>query len=234
MKKMLLLSTLLLSACADAPESADPHAEFNRDMHNFNMAVDTNILRPVSEGYNECLPDAARESIASVLSNLKEPYYFLNYVVSCDPEKAANSLFRFVINTVFGVCGLADIGSHIGLEKADTSYKDTLKKLEIGTGDYIVLPIFGPSSTRDTAGEVASWFCDPVGYVIGLPIMVAKAALTAISDRAENAESLNKIIDESMDLYSVMKSTYFQKYGIKSESELKKGLEDTPSPDDDE
>lgn len=237
MKKNIFWLLLLLSACSDSPEKEDPHQEFNKDMLNFNLVLDENIVHPVSDVYKEGTSDTARYAIGSFLNNLKEPYYMLNYLIAGNPEKAANALFRFVTNSVFGACGFADIGSYVGLDRSETSYKETLTELGIDTGDYLVLPIFGPSSTRDAIGEVASWFCDPVGYVIGFPWMLGKAALTVVNDRAENSETLDKALKETMDIYSVSKSMYFQKYGVKSgttDSGQQEAFDDSPAPDDEE
>lgn len=236
MKKNFFWILLLLSACSDAPESEDPHREFNKDMLNFNLALDENIVHPVSDVYKEGTGDTVRYAIGSFLNNFKEPYYMLNYLIAGNPEKAANALFRFVTNSIFGVVGFADVGNYVGLERSETSYKETLTELGIDTGDYLVLPIFGPSSTRDAIGEVASWFCDPMGYVIGFPWMLGKAALTVVNDRAENSEALNKALEETMDIYAVTKNMYFQKYKVKSEADnkQKEAYDDSPAPDDEE
>lgn len=229
-KKFFLL--LVLTSCASEPEKTDPHAEFNRDMLRLNLTLDENVLRPAAMTYKESTADSVRDSISNALSNIKEPYFLVNYLVAGDAEHAANSLFRFVINSTLGLFGLFDVGSEIGLEKAETSYKDTLRALEVPTGDYIVLPVFGFSSTRDTIAEPVSWFADPISYVIGFPYMFAKAALNAISDRAENSESVDRMIRDSMDLYSSTKNMYFQKYGVKSSKDTDAEFDDSPSPDD--
>ncbi len=239
-KNFFILSFLLLSACSEYPEKEDPNVEFNRDMMNFNLAVDENVLKPVSYVYKEGTSATVRESVGSFLSNLKEPYYMLNYILAGDPEHAVNSLFRFVTNTIFGAFGFADVGGYVGLEKSETSYKETLTTLGVDTGNYLVLPIFGPSSTRDAVGEVISWFCDPVSYVIGFPYMLGKAVLTVVNDRAENYDMLNRNINGSMDIYSATKSLYFQKYGIKKTNNDNTGqsgndvYDDSPMPDDEE
>lgn len=229
-KGIFLLLLLLLSACCGNPEADDPHNEFNRDMLNFNLALDAKIVRPVSNVYKAGTSDTFRYAIGSCLNNFKEPYYMLNYLISGDFEMAANALFRFVINSIFGACGFADIGDCVGLNRSETSYKETLSKLGINTGDYLMLPVFGASSYRDVIGEFASWFCDPVGYFIGFPWMLGKAVLTIINDRAEKSEAFDKAINESMDIYSVMKNLYFQKYGVKK-IEKEEQFDDSPAPE---
>lgn len=232
MKKKILLFLSLLTACTQEPEKVDPHAEFNRDMLTFNLAADEKVLRPAAIIYKEATHDGIRESISNALVNIKEPYFIVNYLAAGDLEYATNSLFRFVINSTIGLLGLFDVGSKIGLEKAETSYKETLHTLNVPTGDYIVLPIFGFSSTRDAIAEPISWFADPVGYVIGIPYMLLKAVLYEVSNRAENAESIDRVIKDSMDLYSSTKNMYFQKYGVNAHGQTKDEFADSPSPED--
>ncbi|MDR1982678.1 MAG: VacJ family lipoprotein [Holosporaceae bacterium] len=213
MGKPFLYILFLLAACSATPENPDPHREFNKDMLEFNLALDKNILKPTALAYRDVVPDVARESISDFLANLKEPFYSINYIVTCDAEHAANSLFRFVINSTLGIIGLFDVGEQIGLEKTEISHQSTLKKFDVPLGDYLVLPILGSSSTRDAIAEPIAWFADPVGYFIGFPFMLAKYVLTAISDRAENANLIDSTIHNSMDIYSTTKSMYLQKYG---------------------
>ncbi|MDR2794155.1 MAG: VacJ family lipoprotein [Holosporaceae bacterium] len=242
----LLLLSLLLTACT-SQEVDDPHAEFNRDMLELNLAIDENVLCPVATAYRDVTPHDFRESVSSFLSNIKEPYYMLNYVVSFDAEHTANSLFRFFINSILGFLGFFDVAAEIGLEKSETSYKDTLHTICVPTGDYLILPIFGSSSTNYAIAEPISWFCDPFTYVLGLPCSIVKFVVHAVSDRAEKKQenSVTDLIKGSMDLYSVTKSMYFQKYGTKQDVPKKKNdnsaagyaniptqFADSPTPDE--
>jgi phospholipid-binding lipoprotein MlaA len=225
--RIILASVFLLASCSSSQDNPDPHEEFNRDMFELNMAIDENILEPAATTYKEVASDPVRESVSNFFMNLKEPFYCLNYAASADAEYATNSLFRFVINSVFGVLGLFDIAEQIGLEKAETSHRDTLKKWGVPTGDYLVLPVLGFSSTRDAVAEPISWFADPVGYVIGFPYMIAKAVLSTITDRAENSASIDEVKESSFDLYSTTRSIYLQKYDSEEENsdELKNSEE---------
>ncbi|MDR3151632.1 MAG: VacJ family lipoprotein [Holosporaceae bacterium] len=208
---------LLLASCASDPDDTDPAEDFNRDMQEFNIALDKAILRPSAAVYKECLADELQSVLVNFLRNLSEPFYCVNYLISFNGEQASNSMFRFVINSTLGFGGLFDMGNEVGLKRRETSYKETLRNIEIPTGDYLVLPVFGPSSTRDALAEPVSWFMDPLGYVIGFPYMFAKTAMLMITERADNFEVLDSMMKESLDLYSTAKSMYFQKYGLKNE-----------------
>ena len=206
----------LLASCSTTQDNQDPHREFNKDMLELNLAIDKNVLKPVSSAYKEITPNVMQEFISNFTTNLKEPFYFVNYFVTVEIENALNSLFRFVLNSTLGIFGLLDISGRIGLEKTETSHKSTLKKYCVPTGDYLVLPVLGASSTRDTIAEPVSWFVDPVGYFIGFQYMLAKAVLSIIHERAENSSAMDSVLQNSTDdIYAIVKSLYQQKYGIK-------------------
>jgi phospholipid-binding lipoprotein MlaA len=208
---------LLLVSCASDPDNTDPAEDFNRDMQEFNIAVDATVLRPTAAVYKGCIADELQSMLVNFLKNLSEPLYCVNYLMSFNGEQASNSIFRFAINSTLGAGGLFDVGNEIGLKRRETSFKETMRNIAMPTGDYLVLPVLGPSSTRDALAEPVSWFMDPLGYVVGFPYMFAKIALLMVTERADNLEVLDSMMKESMDLYSAAKSMYFQKYGIRDE-----------------
>lgn len=215
----LFLTLFLMTGCeTDLKNKEDPHEKFNRQSFQFNMEVDEHLLKPTAEFYEKTTNESVRGALGCFMSNLKEPYYAVNYLVSGNLENTFRAIFRFMVNTVAGGFGIADFAGPMGLDRADTSYKDTLTSLGIETGDYLVLPIFGSSSTRDAIGEVASWFCDPVGYFISPYLMICKAIVGTVHDRAENAEDIDSLMSSSMDLYVMMRSIYRQKYQKSSSS----------------
>jgi len=217
MKKILLF--LLLTACSATQDNPDPHKKFNQDMMEFNLCLDRNILRPTASGYKNSTPEGVRRFVSNFLSNLNEPLYCLNYILAAEGQYATNSFFRFFINSTVGLFGLFDVAEIIGINKEETSYRSTLKKWDIPTGDYLVLPILGSSFTRDAIAEPISWYADPMSYCIGFPYMFAKTVLSMINDRAENLETMDNFINNSMNIYSSAKSIYIQKYGNLPEEE---------------
>ncbi|GHT99057.1 hypothetical protein FACS1894126_5070 [Alphaproteobacteria bacterium] len=229
MEKIFTFSLLLLTACSGDPNNNDPMEEFNRESLELNVQIDKSILRPAAMTYKDSLHDEVENFISNVLLNLKEPFYFVNHTITLNGEGATSSLFRFVINSTIGVLGMLDIAEYMGLPRKKMTHQDTLKKIEVPTGDYLVLPILGFSSTRDAIAEPVSWFMDPVGYFIGFPYMVLKAALLAVSDRAENAQVMDSLLEDKTDLYSTTKNIYFQRYGIKKQNEDE--YSDSPTPD---
>lgn len=220
---------LLITACASSPENPDPHKCFNKAMFEVNLSLDENVLKPASHVYEDVTNEPVRMMFSNFLDNLKEPFYLINYAIQADGENMASSFFRFLINSTFGFLGLFDVAELLDVPKHSTGYKDTLYKMGVPHGDYIVLPVFGFSSTRDTIAEPISWFADPVSYFIGWPWAVSKAALQMVINRHENSELIDSTIRESEDLYSKTRSMYLQKYGIGDDIP---SAEDGPSPDD--
>lgn len=227
---------VFLAGCSATPEDPDPHKEFNKSGMALNLALDRNVLKPAAEVYKET-PDTMQLVVSNVLDNLREPFYFVNYGLRVDAENMIASLLRFVINSTIGFLGFFDVAAELGIPKTTTGYKETLKTIEVPQGDYLVLPVFGSSSTRDTIAEPISWFADPVSYVIGWPWSIATAVLRTISDRAQNYEALNAATNNSEDVvYQTARSFYLQKYGVNNkvspgENEAK---DEGPSPDDEE
>jgi phospholipid-binding lipoprotein MlaA len=194
-------------------------------MHGLNMAIDRNCLKPVASGYKKVIPSPVRQAVSNFLENLKEPYYMVSYILAAQGEYSLTSLFRFVVNSIFGVLGFFDVGEKVGLSRKETSLRKTLKSWEVPTGDYLVMPILGPSSTRDVLAEPVSWYMDPVTYFIGFPYMLVKAVLSMVSARAENSELIDATIKNSIDFYLTAKILYEQQYGIRK-SDVKEKVDE--------
>ncbi len=229
--KYKLASLLMITACSYTSENPDPHREFNEASLELNLSLDENVLKPASNVYEGLTNEPLRMMFSNFFGNLKEPFYLINYTLQTDGENAASSFSRFLINSTFGLFGFFDVAELVGIPKHSTGYKDTLHKMEMPHGDYIVLPIFGPSSTRDAIAEPISWFADPVTYFIGWPLAISKTVLGMIINRSENSALIDSTINESEDIYSTMRSVYLQKYGI---GEDVPSSEDGPSPEDEE
>lgn len=215
MKRLLLLFSLfcLLIGCSSTPENPDPHSEFNHDMLELNIMIDDNLLHPAAKGYKKVLPNPVQRSISSFVCNWKEPFYFVNHTLTGSGEMALTALFRFIINTTAGILGLFDVAEVMGLQRVKISHKTTLAKWRVPTGDYLVLPLLGASSTRDAIAEPISWYADPATYMFGPFWMFAKAVVEAISDRAVDEATINEML-KNPDIYIFMRSAYEQKYGV--------------------
>lgn len=130
----------------------DPLESFNRTMYNFNTNFDRYVFLPVLSGYQFVMPDIAEEGVSNFFDNLGELRNFYNNLLQGELTDTAVTVGRFAVNTTVGILGLWDPASHIGMNERREDFGQTLGKWGVGRGAYLVLPIFGPSSVRDTAG----------------------------------------------------------------------------------
>jgi phospholipid-binding lipoprotein MlaA len=163
-----LAMSLMLTACAttgqrggdagtspagkQAADSNDPLEPFNRAMYTFNDTLDRYVLKPVAKGYRAVLPSPVRKGVSNFFSNLREPVVMVNSALQGKFSQAASDLSRFMVNTTFGVFGLFDVATAIGIERHNEDFGQTLGTWGLGEGPYLVLPILGPSNFRDAPG----------------------------------------------------------------------------------
>jgi phospholipid-binding lipoprotein MlaA len=145
---------------------ADPLAPWNKAMYHFNDKLYFWALKPVAQGYSAVVPEDMRISFSNFFSNLTTPIRFVSSLLQLKVKDAGNELVRLVYNSTAGIGGLADVAkTDLGISRKDEDLGQTFGKYGIGQGFYIVWPILGPSSLRDSVGTVGDWFLDPVDYV---------------------------------------------------------------------
>ncbi|MEM6944589.1 MAG: VacJ family lipoprotein, partial [Pseudomonadota bacterium] len=177
------LLVLGLGACASAPEgdgfaAQDPYESTNRAIHDFNVTLDDNFLRPVAKGYDVVAFGPLKSMIGNGLQHLELPVDFVNYLLQGEGRLAGRTLSRFVLNTTLGAGGLLDPATEMGVAREETDFGVTLGKWGVGSGPYLVLPLVGPSSPRDAAGFVVDRAFSPGTYtVLGGPSALGRASL---------------------------------------------------------
>ncbi|MBW1981810.1 MAG: VacJ family lipoprotein [Deltaproteobacteria bacterium] len=145
---------------------ADPIAPFNRAMYHLNDKLYFWILKPVAQGYNKIFPEGLRISIRDFFTNIFMPIRFVNCLLQANLRGAGIELSRFSVNTIFGVAGFFDPATKgLDLPMQDEDFGQTLGVWGLGHGFYIMWPVFGPSSPRDTVGLVGDYFLNPLTYL---------------------------------------------------------------------
>jgi phospholipid-binding lipoprotein MlaA len=194
-------------------EIYDPLETVNRAIFGFNNVADKIILEPAAKGYRK-LPSPIQTGIGNFLSNLKMPLVIVNQLLQGQGTNAAESTGRLLVNSTAGLFGLIDVADKIGLEKKQEDFGQTLAKWGVGDGFYLVLPIFGPSNVRDTAGMILAYTTDPVNaYAVRenepwiLPI---RTATNAVDQRSKIIDEVNAMRDNSLDYYAAVRSSYYQ------------------------
>ena len=222
-RRCIVLATVLgLAACASADpraelSAADPYEDFNRTMHAVNLALDRNLLRPVAQGYDAVTPELVQHLIGNGLSHLELPGDFANHLLQGEADPALNTLGRFTINTLIGAGGLLDPATEFGLPREETDFGVTLGRFGVGEGAYLVLPLLGPTTTRDAVGSVVDLAFKPTTYLgIADPSLSPEVALAvrgteAVDSRDRYGDLIDEVLYESADSYISLRAVYLQR-----------------------
>ena len=191
----------------------------NRATFSFNQGLDKAIIKPLAKGYRK-LPDPVQRGTKNAVTNLSNLITIPNNVLQGDVRMALINTGRLVINTTLGLLGTIDVANKMGFPKYEKEdYGQTLGVWGIGPGCYLVLPVLGPSTIRDTAGSFVNvlggdpWYnvaIDGNNEFLSRDVFIASKALSGINFRANNIESLDNLEKNSIDFYASVKSLYTQ------------------------
>ena len=197
---------------ASAPaHPADPWEGFNRQVFGFNDAVDEAVLAPVARGYVAVVPQPVRQMVRNVFGNVGDVWSALNHLLQGKFRSGTEQGMRVLINTTLGVGGLADVAGEAGLPRQKEDFGQTLGAWGMGSGPYLMLPLLGPSTVRDTAAL-------PADRQITLTSLVepgwernALTALDVVSARAAALQASSLLGQVALDRYSFLRDAYLAK-----------------------
>lgn len=208
---MTVLAAGMLTGCATSGNPKDPIEGFNRAMFAFNEGLDAAIIKPVATGYEAVLPSPIRTGVTNFFSNIEDVFIGVNNLLQGKLPQAASDLGRVAINTTIGLLGVLDIATDAGLEKHDEDFGQTFGRWGVGNGAYVVIPVFGPRTVRDTVGLVLDVAADPVAQHRPRRTRDIALVLRMINDRA-NLLPADKVVEEAaLDKYSYMRDAYLQR-----------------------
>ena len=221
---MLCIMSLSLAGCAsptidkvenDATLVDDPFEDVNRAMFAVNEVFDQSLFEPVARGYRAVTPEIARKGVRNFLRNLHSPINIGNQLLQGDLEGTLRDVYRLGVNTTFGIGGLVDVAAMTGHEYEYEDFGQTLAVWGVGHGPYMVLPLYGPSTLRDTTGLVVDSLADPVRIYLDNKDEegwhYARIAAIAISEREELLDVIDDLRENSIDFYATIRSAYIQR-----------------------
>lgn len=214
LKPTLLAATLALNlaGCATNGDPRDPLEPLNRSIHSFNEGVDKAVIKPVAEGYDAVLPGFAKTGVRNFFSNLNDVTVLANNILQFKLEESTSDFLRLAFNSTFGLLGLLDIASEMGLRKHDEDFGQTLGRWGVGTGPYLVLPFLGPNNFRDTVGYVVDTeYTDLVRKYDDVSTRNPVMALRVISRRADLLEAKQAVDAAALDGYEFMRDFYLER-----------------------
>ena len=191
----------------------DPHEDINRVSYDFTDKVDRMLFEPVADAYADYVPDAAQRSIGNFYDNLSYPNVVLNAFLQGKVKQGFFDGLRFAVNSTIGMLGLFDMATHMGLEKHDEDFGQTLAVWGFDSGSYLFIPILGPSSKRDVIGvpvTVVTNMLFYAGYVVGAPVFVPLTVLGAIDKRARLAGPMRIRDQAALDPYLFVREASLQ------------------------
>ncbi len=218
---MVLAVAALLSGCATAPTApgapgtstraavpSDPWEAWNRKVFAFNEAVDEAVLRPVAQAYRDVVPPLVRRGVSNFFGNIGDAWSTANHFLQGKLQSGLEMGMRVASNTVFGIAGVLDPATEFGLVRRSEDFGQTLAVWGLANGPYIVLPVLGPSTLRDTAalpldryaGSPARWFSDYNEYLV--------TSLQVVQLRTELLETTQLVDQASLDKYSFIRDAW--------------------------
>lgn len=206
-----LLTVALLSGCAST-SNKDPLEGLNRGIYKFNDVADKAVVKPIAGAYKGVIPSPVRTGVSNFFSNLGEVVTIINDLLQFKLDKALTDAGRFAINTTFGIGGVVDWASMDGIEKRKEDFGQTLAYWGWKDSAYLVLPLLGPSTLRDTGGLVVdSAVFDPVYYVDHVPTRSQLLITKAIDTRAQYLPGSDLLDEAALDPYIFMRDAYLQR-----------------------
>jgi phospholipid-binding lipoprotein MlaA len=214
-RAVLIAASLALSlaGCATTQQAAphDPWEHFNRGSQRFNDAIDRAVLKPVATGYHRHVPRVIRTGIGNFIGNLKFPTTIVNDLLQLKLLDAGADIGRFVLNSTLGIGGLLDPATRVGIRHNDEDFGQTLGRWGVPAGPYIVLPLLGPSTLRDTPAIAVDWQTDLRNQLdIGTTTRVALGVLTIV-DRRASLLSADEMLDSAFDRYAFIRNAWLQR-----------------------
>ncbi len=217
--KRALLATVLaatVSGCASGPVPqgiTDPNETANREVHAFNVGLDKALVKPAAGAYGSILPEPVKRGIGNFASNLDAPGDVANNILQGRLGNAGQNTLRFAVNTIFGIGGLFDTATALGIPGKPTDFGETLHVWGAPEGTYVELPFVGPSTGRDFAGIIVDVALNPVRLALPQPeagyATVAKVA-SRLGDRDRYSETVDSILYDSADSYAQARLLYLQ------------------------
>jgi phospholipid-binding lipoprotein MlaA len=210
----LALAGLLVTGCASLPAGErDPRDRFersNRAVYRFNDSLDRHIAKPVARTYAKVMPRPVRAGIGNFFHNLGSTTVIVNQLLQAKPKGFATDTARLIINSTIGIGGLFDPATDMGLTAGDEDFGQTLGRWGVPAGPYVMLPVLGPSTVRDTVGFVADQYTDPKTYANNFYLATGLTLTDLVRLRTELL-STDDVLQRSYDPYAFIRNAYLQR-----------------------
>ena len=213
----MVASLLAVAGCATMPPGdtarGDPWERFNRQSFAFNEVVDAAAIKPAAQVYQAVVPGLVRQGVGNVFGNIGDAWTTVNLFLQAKPAAGLNMGMRTAVNTVLGIGGLFDVAEEAGLERfTSEDLGQTLGFWGIQSGPYLVLPLLGPSTLRDTSARLLEVSDSPIGHVWSEPRDHNPALALQLLNTRANLLNAGRVFDEiALDKYVLMRDAYLSR-----------------------
>jgi len=208
----VVLAVALVAGCAMGPSREDPFEPSNRVMYQVSDAIDTAVVKPVAQAYVDVVPQPIRAGVSNFFNNIDDLVSAVNDLLQGKLDKFGDDLGRVVLNTGFGLGGIFDLASMIGIERGNEDFGQTFGVWGFPQGPYLYVPLFGPTTVRDGTGTVVRIAVGgPVGYIPNVAVRNSLYGIGAVDLRAQALETSSMIDTAALDRYLFIRNAYLQR-----------------------
>lgn len=209
----VLCLAVLVTGCATAPQTSarDPWEGFNRSVYQFNEKVDLVVVKPVAEVYQNITPQPVRTGVKNFFGNLSDVWSTVNSALQLKPAQTLDNLLRVLINSTLGLYGVLDIATEMQLERHTEDFGQTLGHWGVPSGPYLVLPLMGPSTLRDTASLSVDTQGNLARQLEHVPTRNSLLFTSAVDKRARYLGAGERLDELALDKYIFVRDVYLQK-----------------------
>ena len=195
-------------------DDGDPLEGMNRAIFYFSGAFNKALIRPAGIVYRDYMPEFIQDTVGNLYDYIRSPITIVNSILQGDEIRFRDSVGRFLVNTLFGLCGVFDVASEIGIPKYEEDFGQTLAVWGVGTGPYLFLPFLGPSNARDGVGKIVDIFLDPFRIFAEDADVENEYFLAAMTGKFDGYSSMIAMMDKleasSLDYYVTLRTFYTQ------------------------
>ena len=210
---LTLAGVMTLSGCASFRTAApgDPIEPINRGIYSFNSTFDHYLFKPIAKGYDFVVPGPIKTGVTNVFQNVSDVQSLVSDALQLKGAKFGDDLGRVMLNTTFGIAGIFDLATPMGIERGNEDIGQTLGYWGIGAGPYLVIPFLGPSSLRDAVGRYGDAQINPVSFVSSVPVRNSLTGLSVVDARVGLFPAEDLLNQAALDKYTFLRSAYLQR-----------------------
>ncbi len=193
---------------AAAHAAGDPLEPMNRAIFTFNEKVDAWVLRPVAVAWDKVIPTPVEHGLDNAFENIRFPIHLVNNALQGKIDATGTTIFRFLINSTIGIAGFFDVAKHLGMPRHNADFGQTLGVWGVPPGPYLVWPLLGASSVRDSAGMAVDSYINISGLFVDWPYLAGQRVLETVNSRALLLDDIDRAREASFDFYVAVRAAY--------------------------